>query len=152
MHDDWMMPPPPRFLASSLLPWQHGEIIESSYLLGDTGPKSTWTRIFEMMVLLATVGVCAYLTVFLFHNGNHHSPTDDSPSQPHPPVGASSASMDDAACLNHPKCKCESRWCIGFVPGPPCGAVAAATSIAVHANVYVDVRCLMRAAAYECNC
>lgn len=88
---------------------KHGEIIESSYLIGeDTGPKSTWTRIFEMVVLMGTVVVCAYLIVFLFHNGNHHSPPprDDSPSHPHRPVGASSASStDEAACASHLKCK-----------------------------------------------
>ncbi|CAM9695060.1 unnamed protein product [Laminaria digitata] len=84
---------------------KHGEIIESSYLLGEKGPRSTWTRVFEMVVLLATIGGCAYLTVFLFHNGNHHPPADDSPSGPHRPVGASSASLEDAACSNHPKCK-----------------------------------------------
>lgn len=94
--------------------WQHGEIIESSYLLGEKGPRSTWTRVFEMVVLLATIGGCAYLTVFLFHNGNHHPLADDSPSRPHRPVGASSASMEDAACSNHPKCKCEPRRSVVF--------------------------------------
>lgn len=94
--------------------WQHGEIIESSYLLGEKGPKSTWTRILEVVVVLATIGGCAYLMLFLFHHGNHHSPEKDSPSHPHAPVGASSStSKDDAACHNHPAC-------IGELPRPSC--------------------------------
>eukprot|EP00904_Undaria_pinnatifida_P010670 jgi/Undpi1/6733/HiC_scaffold_20.g09212.m1 len=58
-----------------------------------------------MVVLLATIGGLAYLGVFLFHHGNRHPATEDSPSHPHRPVGASSASLDDAACFSHPKCK-----------------------------------------------
>lgn len=94
---------------------QHGEIIESSYLLGEKGPKSTWTKVLEMVILLATVGGCAYLFVFLFHHGNHHpAPAKDSASHPQPPVGASSSvgaissagasSADPASCNNYTKC------------------------------------------------
>lgn len=93
--------PPVAFLAA-----QHGEIIESSYLLGEKGPKSTWTKVLEMVILLATVGGCAYLFLFLFHHGNHHpAPAKDSASHPHTPVGASSsASPALAACDKNPGC------------------------------------------------
>ncbi|CAM9767344.1 unnamed protein product [Pylaiella littoralis] len=85
---------------------QHGEIIESSYLLGEKGPKSTWTKVLEMAVLLATIGGCAYLFLFLFHNGNHHTaPAKESASHPQPPVGASSSTLlDPASCHKNPKC------------------------------------------------
>ena len=56
-----------------------------------------------MVVLLATVGGCAYLFLFLFHHGNHH-PAKDSASHPHPPVGASSSNSHLAACENNPGC------------------------------------------------
>ncbi|CAM9294840.1 unnamed protein product [Hapterophycus canaliculatus] len=85
---------------------QHGEIIESSYLLpNEKGPKSTWTRVLEMVVLVATIGVCAYLFLFLFHHGNHRPvPAKSSPSQPTPPVGASSSVSRDASCASYTKC------------------------------------------------
>lgn len=84
---------------------QHGEIIESSYLLGEKGPKSTWTKVLEMVVLLATVGGCAYLFLFLFHHGNHHpASAKESASHPHTPVGASSSSSKLAACDSNPGC------------------------------------------------
>lgn len=91
---------------SALLATQHGEIIESSYLLGEKGPKSTWTKVLEMVILLATVGGCAYLFLFLFHHGNHRpAAAKDSASHPHTPVGASSSSSHGpASCLNYPKC------------------------------------------------
>eukprot|EP00752_Nemacystus_decipiens_P003925 g3595.t1 len=82
---------------------QHGEIIESSYLLGEKGPKSTWTKVLEMVVLLATVGGCAYLFLFLFHHGNHH-PAPAKDSHPHTPVGASSSDSHLAACASNPGC------------------------------------------------
>lgn len=102
-------------LAHVLFSLQHGEIIESSYLLGDKGPKSTWTRALEMVVLVATVGGCAYLMLFLFHHGNHHPAERDSASHPHRPVGASSSSSkDDASCSMHPACEGERGRAIGF--------------------------------------
>lgn len=88
---------------------QHGEIIESSYLLNENNkePKSTWTHILEALVLVATIGGGAYVLLFLFQNGNRH-PTKQEPSgKPHAPVGATSASSmtsDDAECVNNPAC------------------------------------------------
>lgn len=93
--------------AALLLQFQHGEIIESSYLLAEKGPKSIWTKVLEMVVLVATIGGCAYLVLFLFHHGNHHdsATAKDSASHPHPPVGASSStSQDPASCNSNSKC------------------------------------------------
>ncbi|CAN0267355.1 unnamed protein product [Ectocarpus fasciculatus] len=102
------MPPKKNYSYTNLADTpQHGEIIESSYLLAEKGPKSIWTKVLEMVVLVATIGGCAYLVLFLFHHGNHHDSTTakDSASHPHPPVGASSAtSQDPASCNSNSKC------------------------------------------------
>lgn len=64
-----------------------------------------WTKVLEMVVLLATVGGCAYLFLFLFHHGNHHpGPAKDSSSHAHTPVGASSSDSHLAACDSNPGC------------------------------------------------
>lgn len=59
-----------------------------------------------MVILLATVGGCAYLFLFLFHHGNHHpAPAKDSASHPHTPVGASSSASNGLAdCQRNPGC------------------------------------------------
>ncbi|CAM9128946.1 unnamed protein product [Ectocarpus sp. 4 AP-2014] len=103
-----MMPPKKNYSYTNLADTpQHGEIIESSYLLAEKGPKSIWTKVLEMVVLVATIGGCAYLVVFLFHHGNHHdsATAKDSASHPHPPVGASSStSQDPTSCNSNSKC------------------------------------------------
>ncbi|CAN0537310.1 unnamed protein product, partial [Ectocarpus sp. 8 AP-2014] len=102
------MPPKKNYSYTNLADTpQHGEIIESSYLLAEKGPKSIWTKVLEMVVLVATIGGCAYLVVFLFHHANHHdsATAKDSASHPHPPVGASSStSQDPASCNSNSKC------------------------------------------------
>lgn len=79
-----------------------------------------------MVVLVATVGVCAYLFLFLFHHGNlHRAPTKASATHPTPPVGASSSTSHmNASCASHSKCSGEGsessffvrdfRRCLGY--------------------------------------
>ncbi|CAN0096465.1 unnamed protein product [Ascophyllum nodosum] len=79
---------------------QHGEIIESTYLLGDNGPKPLWKRVLGFIVLLATLVAFSYLVIFLFHNGNHRPDAREPSTKPTPPLRGAVHS----SCASHPAC------------------------------------------------
>ena len=84
---------------------KHGEIIESTYLLGDNGPKPLWKRVLGFIVLLATLVAFSYLVIFLFHNGNHRPDAREPSTKPTPPLRGAVHS----SCASHPACAGEHR-------------------------------------------